>query len=202
MKKAILYYLLLLMPEISYAQIGEKTEPGFLIDKFGARYDGLLRYVPGDGKSGGEIIFRESKKSKKNAYRSNYVTAFKIEADSFTILKNIPLANKKVIAADFAKVTLVGPGGVIYFHEFKKSKSTGHAATDYKIAEENTRYLMSVNGKLTILTKNNFKNFAMIVSDHKELKNKILAGKAKFADLEKLIAEYKTFKEEAPSSKQ
>jgi hypothetical protein len=193
MKKRLTLFLLLLAPPLVHAQIGEKFEPGFIIDKFGARYDGFLRLEPGDAKNPGELLFKESRKSKKETYGPEYLTAFKIEADSFTVLKNIPLPNKKTVKADFAKVVLAGSGGTLYFQEYVKSKTIGHAAADYKVTEENSRYLMSVNNKLIVLTHTNFKDLALVVADFEDLKARIQNRKVKFADLPKVVEEYKTF---------
>src|SRR5688572_8320226 len=107
MKKRLTLFLLLLVQSLVHAQIGEKFEPGFIIDKFGVRYEGFLRFEPGDGKNPGQLSFKESKKSKKEAYGPDYITSFKIEKDSFTVLQNIPLPNKKTIKEDFARVMLV-----------------------------------------------------------------------------------------------
>lgn len=200
MKKLTLY-ILLILPGFAHSQIGERFDPGFIIDKFGARYDGFLRLEPGDGTTAGQLLFKESRKSKKDTYGPEYLTAFKIGSDSFAVLKNIPLPNKKTVKADFAKVMLVGSGGALYFQEYLKAKSTGHAAADYKISEENSRYLVLINGRLVILTKNNFKDFATVVSDFEDLKARIQNRKVKFSDLPKLIAEYKAFKEQDFSTK-
>jgi hypothetical protein len=193
MKKLTLCVLLTL-PWFAQGQIGEKFEPGFIIDKFGTRYGGFLRLEPGNGKDPGELLFKESRKSKKESYGPEYVTAFKIEADSFTVLKNIPLPNKKTIKADFAKVMLVGSRGSLYFLEYLKSKSTGHAVAEHTISEENSRYLVAINGKLAVLNQNNFRELATVVADFEDLKTRILNRKMKFSDLPKVIEEYKTFK--------
>jgi hypothetical protein len=192
MRKLILYFFIVL-PFAGYSQIGEKFEAGFIIDKFGVRYDGFLRLEPGNAKEAGELLFKESKKSKKETYGPDYLTAFKIETDSFTVLKNIPLPNKKSVKADFAKVVLVGSGGTLYFQEYLKSRSIGHAAADYEVSEANSRYLMSINGKLIVLTQANFKDLASVVTDFADLKARILNRKVKFSDLPKIIDEYKTF---------
>jgi hypothetical protein len=191
--KKLLSYFLFTLPVLAYGQIGEKFEAGFIIDKFGTRYDGFLRLEPGDAKNPGELLFKETKKSKKETYGPEYLTAFKIEADSFTVLKNIPLPNKKTIKADFAKVLLVGSGGVLYFQEYLKSRSIGHAAADYNVSEENSRYLVTINGNLTVLTQTNFKDLASVVADFEDLKARIQNRKVKFSDLPKVVEEYKTF---------
>jgi hypothetical protein len=199
MKKRLTLFLLLLAPPLVHAQIGEKFEPGFIIDKFGARYEGFLKFEPGDGKNPGELFFKESKKSKKETYGPDYVTSFKIEKDSFTVLQNIPLPNKKTIKEDFAKVMLVGEGGVLYFLEYLKSKTSGHAAAEYKVTEENSRYLATINGKLIMLTPNNFIQFAPVVADFADLKTRIQTKKLKFADLPKVVEEYQAFKTQKTS---
>jgi hypothetical protein len=199
MKKRLTLFLLLLVPAFVHAQIGEKFESGFIIDKFGVRYEGFLRFEPGDGKKPGELFFKESKKSKKETYGPDYVTSFKIEKDSFTVLQNIPLPNKKTIKEDFAKVLLVGEGGVLYHLEYVKSKTSGHAAAEYKVTEENSRYLATVNSKLIILTPNNFTQFAPVVADFADLKTRIQTKKLKFADLPKVVEEYQAFKTQKTS---
>jgi hypothetical protein len=199
--KKLVFCLLIVVPSMVVGQIGEKFEPGFIIDKFGARYDGFLRLEPGDNKKPSELIFKETRKSKKDVYGPDYVTAFKIEKDSFIVVNNVPLPNKKSIKADFVKVVLTGPGGVLYFREFLKKKSTGHAAADYKVEEENSGYLALVNGKLVMLSPSNYRDLAIIVSDFQDLKLRIEKRKIKYADIPKVVEEYQAFKEQNPSQK-
>jgi hypothetical protein len=127
-------------------------------------------------------------------YGPDYLRSFKIESDSFTVVKNIPLANRKILEADLVKVVLVGSGGVLYLHELVKEKSSGHAATEYKIEEESTRYLAEIGGKLISINKSNFRELAPVVADHDELKTKIQTRKLGYADLPQVLAEYKSFK--------
>jgi hypothetical protein len=193
MKKLIVFFLFV-MPAAANCQIGEKFGAGFMIDRFGQRFEGFLRLEPGDGKKTSELIFKENKKGKKESYGPDYLKSCKIESDSFTVIRNIPLANRKILPADIVKVVLTGSGGVLYHQEFVKSKSTGHAATDFKIEEESSRYLAGIDGKIIAITASNFKEFAAVVADYEDLKTRIQTRKVKYSDLPKLIAEYKTFK--------
>jgi hypothetical protein len=181
-----------------FAQDAERFREGYIIDKFGEKYSGLIKLEPGDGKKSSQLIFKESKKGKKETYGPDYVRAFVAESDSFTILKNIPFAHRKAIALDFVKVELVTPGGVLYLAETEVMKSAGHATTEFKVQEEKSKYIMSLNGKLVALTANNMKDFATIVADHADLKARILGRKVKFQNLNAAITEYKEFKKSQP----
>lgn len=177
-----------------FAQDTERFREGYIVDKFGEKYSGLIKLEPGDGKRSSQLIFKESKKGKKETYGPDYVRAFVTESDSFTILKNIPFAHRKPIAIDFAKVELVTPSGVLYFVETEVLKSAGHATTEFKVQEEKSKYIMSLNGKLVALTANNMKDFATIVADHPDMKARILGRKLRFQNLNSAITEYKEFK--------
>jgi hypothetical protein len=96
-------------------------------------------------------------------------------------------------------VMLVGEGGVLYFIEYIKSKTSGHAAANFKIDEENTRYLALINSKLVVLTPANFAQFAAVVADHTDLKTQIQSKKLRFADLPKVVEEYHAFKNQKTS---
>jgi hypothetical protein len=173
------------------AQNTEKFQEGYIIDKFGDKYSGMIRLDPGDGKKAGVLTFKESRKGKKETYGTDYVRAFVVASDSFTVLKNIPFAQRKIIPSDFARVALVGSGGVLYCIETETLKSSGHAASEYSITEEKLKYFIQLKGKLTGLTQHNMKDFAAIVADNAELKKKILTRKIKYADIELAITEYK-----------
>jgi hypothetical protein len=190
MKKLLVLALIFLSID-GRAQIGEKFKKGFIVDKSGDKYEGLIRLEPGNEKNPGALIFKEEKKGKKETYGPTYIKSFKIESDSFTVLKKIPMPKKKVREADFAKVLLVGSGGAIYELEYIVEKSTGHAATEYRISEQNSKYYIQVNGKTAMLTPSNFKDVAVVVADCPELKSRIAAKKVKFADLEKVVSDYK-----------
>jgi hypothetical protein len=184
--------ILFLFPLIACAQTGFK--PGFIIDKSGQKYEGLLKFEPGNDKQAGELVFKESKKGKKEVYGTNYLKAFKIESDSFTVLKNIVLPRNKKRPDDFAKVLLVGSGGILYQLEYIVAKSSGHASTEYVNMQENIRYFISANGKLSALTASNFTAVANVVADCPELKTKIAGKKIKFADLQKVVEQYQSCK--------
>jgi hypothetical protein len=188
--KTILIVCFIGLPLLGLAQLGEKYRPGFIVDTSGGKYEGLLRLQPGDDKNPSKIEFKEDKKGKKETYSTSYVKAFKIESDSFTILKNIPMPKRKVRAADFARVVIKGSGGVVYNLEYTSEKSSGHASTEYTITEEKSKHYIQINGKLAMLTPSNFKDVAVIVGDCPDLKAKIAARKLKSSDLEKVVAEY------------
>jgi hypothetical protein len=173
------------------AQSTEKFQDGYIIDKFGEKYSGMIRLDPGDGKKAAVLTFKESRKGKKETYGPDYVKAFVVASDSFIVLKNIPLAQKKTIPADFARVALVGSGGVLYCIETETQKSNGHAQTEYVVTEEKLKYFLLIKGKLIGLTSRNMKDFATIVADNDALEKKILTRKIKFDDLQLAIAEYK-----------
>ncbi len=198
MKKVFVVILFFTITASLSAQDTERFREGYIIDKFGARYNGLIKLEPGDGKKSSQLIFKESKKGKRETYGPEYVRTFVAESDSFTILKNIPFAHRKPIAIDFVKVELVGPGGILYLAETEVLKSSGHATTEFKVQEEKTKYIMSINGKLVPLTANNMKDFATIVSDHADLKTRILGRKVKLQDMNAAIAEYREFKKSQP----
>ena len=174
---------------ISYGQ-SDRFRPGYMVDKSGEKYEGFIRFEPGTDKAAGTVIFREGKKGKKESYSTTYVKSFKVEGDSFVILKQIPMPGKKVKAEDFARVVLTGPGGIIYQLEYDKAKESGHAATEFKTIEENSKYYLQINGKLAMLTQTNFRDIATIVSDCSNLRDKITSKKVKIADLEKVVEEY------------
>jgi hypothetical protein len=189
--KPLLSICLILSATYLHAQNTEKFREGYIVDRFGEKYSGMIKLDPGDGKKSGVITFKEARKGKKETYGPEYVKSFVIESDSFTVLKNIPIAQRKILAADFARVALVGSGGVLYAVETETQKSLGHASSEYLIDEEKLRYFVNINGKLIVLTKQNMKDFATIISDNAELKKKVLSRKIKYADLPQAIAEYK-----------
>lgn len=190
--KKFLIPLLILFPSLVYPQItGEKFRQGFIIDKSGEKYEGLIRLQPGTQKEPASIVFKEGKKGKKEIYGTSYVKSFKIEADSFTVLRNIPMPGKKIRAADFAKVVLQGSGGLIYLLQYNVEKSDGHAATEYRVTEENSKYYLQINGKIAMLTPNSFKDVSLVVGDCPDLRSRIANRKLKFTDLEKVVTEYK-----------
>lgn len=191
MKRA-LFFILLAMPVLASGQ-DERFRDGYIIDKFGEKYSGLIKIEPGDGKKPGQLVFKESKKGKKETYGPDYVRSFVVESDSFAVLQNIPLANRKTLSADFARVMLVGSGGVLYSLETEVLKSSGHATTAYKVAEEKIKYVLDINGKLIGLTQSNMKDFATIIADDTALHTKVLSRKIKFQDLNLAVEEYKTF---------
>jgi hypothetical protein len=191
MKKLGILFLIV-APLAAHAQSGFKE--GYLIDKSGEKYEGFLKFEPGGEKESGELVFKESKKGKKEVYNTSYVKTFKIATDSFTVLNNFAYARNKTKPADFAKVLLVAPAGVIYSVEYKVEKSSGHAATEYKDIVENTRYFIFTNGKLALLNQTNFATVANLVADCAELKTNIIRKKRKFADLQKVIEEYHSCK--------
>ena len=182
-----------LMPH-AFSQDTERFREGYFIDKFGQKYSGMIRLDPGDGKKPAQVTFKESKKGKRETYGPDYVKAFVVESDSFTVVKNIPIGNRKTIPIDFALVKLNGSGGVVYRVETELMKSSGHAATEYKINEEKLKYFLEINGKLLTLTANNMKDFATIIGDNADLKARVLKKKIKFDQLESAIQEYKLAK--------
>lgn len=198
MKKLLAIVVFFAVTASLCAQDTERFREGYIVDKFGEKYQGLIKLEPGDGKKSSQLIFKESKKGKKETYGPDYVRAFVAESDSFTILRNIPFAHRKPITLDFAKVELVTPGGILYFVETEVMKSSGHATTEFKVQEEKSKYIMSLNGKLVALTSSNMKDFSTIVADHADLKARILARKVKLQDVNAAIAEYKEFKKSQP----
>jgi hypothetical protein len=193
--KRISLIILLLLPLVCSAQIGgEKFRRGYIVDTSGGRYEGLIKLEAGDEKNPSTIVFKEDKKGKKENYGTSYVKAFKIESDSFTVLKNIPMPKKKVRKVDFAKVVLRGSGGAIYLLEYTSEKDAGHASSEFTITEEYSRHYIQINGKLAMLTPSNFKDVAVIVGDCPDLKARIAAKKLKPADLAKVVAEYEQCK--------
>jgi|GEM_PF-6469664 len=190
--KRLQFFLLIIFPIVVQGQSGFKE--GFLIDKSGTRYEGFLKFEPGNEKQAGRVLFKESRTGKKEVYGTDYVKAFKIEKDSFTVLKEFVFARQKTKAADFAKVLMVGSGGVVYSVEYVVEKSSGHATTEYKALEENTKYLVLLNGKLVLLAANNFTALANVVADCTELKTNITNKKRRYADLQKVIEEYRSCK--------
>lgn len=193
---------LFMLPLISNAQsvLGDRLKPGFIIDRFGDKYEGLLKLEPGNDKKSGELIFKENKKGRKEVYKPAYIKSFVIETDSFATLKNFPIAKQKNREADFAKVEMVGPGGVVYSVEYTVAKSSGHAATEYVIDQENVKFFIKVNNKLSPLSHTNFKDVAIIVADNQYLKTRIVSKKLKYADLRKVIDTYKTNKPQEVST--
>lgn len=190
--KRIIWLFFAVSPAFAQGQGGFK--PGYIIDKSGTRYEGLLKYEPGNEKKPGEVIFRESRNAKKEVYSTSYVRTFKIETDSFTVVSNIPVTRQKIRAADFMKVVLSGPGGVVYLLEYTVQKSSGHASTEYVNTVENTRYYIYGGGKLSPLTQSNFTAVAGVVADCQELKAKIAGKKLKLANLAAIVEEYRNCK--------
>ncbi|HYC85361.1 MAG TPA: hypothetical protein VEB86_09070 [Chryseosolibacter sp.] len=186
------FILLIMFPAVAAAQGGFKE--GYLVDRSGIRYEGMLKFEPGTDTQAGQLIFKESKKGKKEVYGTNYVRSFKIEADSFAVVTNLVLGRQKTKTEDFAKVVLVGTGGVLYSLEYKVEKSSGHATTEYKDIVENTKYFLLANGKLTPLTAGNFTALAPVVSDCPALKKGIAGKKRRYADLVRIIEEYRSCK--------
>jgi hypothetical protein len=193
--KSIILSLLVIFPlSVSGQLAGEKFRKGYIIDKAGEKYEGFLRVEPGNERSAAKIEFREDRKSKKETYDPSYVKSFKIESDSFTVLKKIPMPKKKVREADFAKVLLTSKAGAVYLLEYTTEKSSGHASTEYTITEENSKYYIQLNGKIGMLTPGNFKDVALIVADCAELKTKVASKKFKIGDIDKVVSEYETCK--------
>lgn len=185
--------LFCLLPLMSSAQLtGDKFRNGYIIDNSGTRYEGLVRILPGNDNSPATVEFKEEKRSKREAYTPGYVRTVKIESDSFTVLKKLPMPRKKVREADFAKVIIKGPGGNVYVLEYTVQKSSGHASTEYTITEENSKYYIQINGKIAMLTPSNFKDVAVIVGDCADLKARITSRKLKVADIEKVASEYQS----------
>jgi hypothetical protein len=192
--KTLLVVLFFLKSVVLLSQDNERFREGYIIDKFGQKYAGLIRLTPGDGKKSAKITFKESRKSKPESYGPDYVKAFVMASDSFTVVNNIPIENKKTIAADFALVALKGSGGTLYRVETEVLKSNGHASSSYKLPQEKLKYFMNINGKVVALTARNMKDFATIIGDHPDLKSRVLKNKIKFEDLESAIEEYKQSK--------
>jgi hypothetical protein len=193
--KSFILFLIVIFPLSSLAQLtGEKFRKGYIIDKSGEKYEGFIRVEPGNERTAAKIEFKEDKKSKKETYDPSYIKSFKIESDSFTVLKKIPMPKKKVREADFAKVLLTGAAGAVYLLEYTTEKSSGHASTEYTITEENSKYYILLNGKMAMLTPSNFKDVALIVADCSDLKTKIASKKLKIADIDKAVSEYQTCK--------
>ncbi|HYG03296.1 MAG TPA: hypothetical protein VD927_12680 [Chryseosolibacter sp.] len=201
--KVNLTILLLLTLHLTVAgQASDKFQTGYFIDKFGERYDGELILQPGDGKNPGALVFRESKNGKKESYGPDYVKAFVIAADSFAVIEKIPLANRKVLAMDFARITLRTQNGTVYLHELSVQKKSGHASSAHLVTDEQLRYIIQSGNKLTVLNKGNLKEFANIVPDHPDLRKRILARKVKLENIGSAIDEYKKFKTEKAFPKQ
>jgi hypothetical protein len=177
-----------------YSMSAQTFKEGYIVDASGQKFEGLIRYEPGNQEKPGMVIFKEGKKGKKEEYGPNYVRSFKIDADSFAVVKNIAMPRQKVREADFVRVLLVGVKGVLYAYEYDLAKTSQHAASDYVIMQENTKFLVSSNGKLSILTASNFRNFAPVVGDCEALRAKIANGKVRLSAIQSVIDEYKTCK--------
>lgn len=194
MTRFCLLFLILGLSSGVDGQSNDKFREGYFIDKNGNRYNGWLLLEPGDGKKTSELVYRESRNSKKEFYNPGYVQKFVIAADSFGVIQNFPLANRKTMAMDFARVIIVGDGGVLYQHQTEQLKSSGHAAADFQIEQDKFRYLIFYNNKFIPLTQHNMKDLAPLMKDHAELSKKLAARKIRFSQLETVVEEYRQFK--------
>src|SRR5687768_11268679 len=98
--KNMLVICAVIFSSICYGQ-SDKFRAGYIVDKSGEKYEGFIRFEPGTDKTPGSVIFREDKKGKKESYGTTYVKSFKVESDSFVVLKQIPIPGRKVKAEDF-----------------------------------------------------------------------------------------------------
>ena len=68
--KNLLVAILLTIPVAVNGQLGEKFSEGYIVDRFGQRFNGFLRLEPGDGKKTIVGYFQGVEKRQKGGLRT------------------------------------------------------------------------------------------------------------------------------------
>ena len=200
MRRVILISSLLVIYPLAEAQFKQ----GFIINQYGDQYPGFLKIkkpplaLTEDGSK--ILLYKETKSSKAEEITLNELKAFQIENDSFLIIKNYQIPIEDFKLNGFARVILNGTKNILCtFVEFRESKfgapSTTFGTPSTRNFKKIKHYLLYNKGKFDLITDYNFYNeMPSIVSQNKELKNKIISKKLKFNDIEQIAFEYEQWR--------
>lgn len=161
---------------------------GVIVDQHGGVYAGYLKN-PGREK----LVFKESRNGKREVLTVNDLRAFKINQDSFLVLKNYRFPLDDIEQNGFAKVILSGNGGIVCTFNELKVTTTGSSisfttVTTTKIIHH---YLIFKKDQVIELTDYNFYyEMPPLISDNETLHQKVVSKQLQFKQIDELALKY------------
>jgi len=185
------YFLILILISISlnvFGQYSNRYKEGYIIDKYGAKYSGLIKITEGVNEDPDYLIFKESEKADKVRLDKEKLRSFVIEKDSFVVVNKYKIPKKKTILDGFAKALLKTPNASLCeLIQRKRVVSPSSDAYDY----DKDYYFIVRDRIFTLLNSYNFKSeMSAVVEDDVALMKRIDSGELKLSDLGQIIELY------------
>jgi len=169
-------------------QYSNRYKDGYIIDKYGAKYSGLVKMTEGANDDPDYLLFKESEKADKIKLEKATLRSFVIEKDSFIVVNNYKVPKKKTVLDGFAKILLKTPNEALC-ELIQHQRVAGPSSNAY---DDNRDYFFIIRDKnYIVLTNYNFKHeMTAIVEENGELKKKINSGEFTYKDLNKVVDLY------------
>jgi hypothetical protein len=188
----------------TYMPFGYRTsyEPGYYYTTEGEKISGLIKWkCSGYSRETGAnyILFRPVAGEKKVRLTTKQVNAFVVGQDSFGIIKSVARSGMTQYDKDFARIVVTGYITLYSHCQETKAGGAGYGAGVGLPGMTSTGiecfYFIKKDGVLYRLKRKDFKDTAVVLfGDNTTLMNEINNGVTTFDNIERVVAEYNTWK--------
>mgnify|MGYP001796306750 CR=1 FL=1 len=168
----------------------QKYKKGYYFTNKGEKITGQIRHVfraKVGNKPDNGIIFRQKKGAKKVDLSPYQISAFVIEADSFSTLNNFRVNSLAFYKKDFVQVAIVGNINMLIHYSTVSSTSNGMTFQDPVYTE----FLQKDGKTIRMNTKKDFyEALPKLLVENPLLAADVKSKRYKLKDLQKIIEEY------------
>ncbi|HYF68438.1 MAG TPA: hypothetical protein VD884_09885 [Ohtaekwangia sp.] len=174
---------------------------GVIVDQHGGIYPGYLKLTSAPDHHYPEytcnekLLFKETKKGKREVLTVNDLSSFKLGLDTFLILKNYSFPLDNLVHNRFAKVILKGKGGIVCTFDELTLIAGIDSPVHSHIKTEIPHYVIFKNNQVIELTDYNFYyEIPPLISDYENLHQQVVSKQLQFKQIDELALKYEQWR--------